>query len=275
VIASLGIGEFAKATHFSIKTLRHYHKVGLLVPAQVDAASGYRRYACDQVVVAQVIRRLRDLDMPLGEIATVVRTPDPGARAEMIAAHLTRLEGVLARTQAAVASLRDLLATPPATLAIEYRREPEVDTASIAATVELAELAIWFRGAIGELDATLAARGLAPAGPAGAIVADEFFTDESGEIIVYVPVASSVRPTGRVVARKLPAVELAVIVHPGSHVDIDRSYGELARFVAERAIGVGGPIRERYLVDRRSTPESARWRTEIGWPVFWTSPGGV
>ncbi len=59
------------------------------------------------------------------------------------------------------------------------------------------------------------------------------------------------RPTGRVVPLTLPAVELAVIVHLGSHADIDRSYGTLARFVAERAIGIEGKIRERYLVDRR------------------------
>jgi DNA-binding transcriptional MerR regulator len=46
--ATLTIGDFACATLLSVKTLRHYHRVGLLTPADVDAGTGYRRYATDQ-----------------------------------------------------------------------------------------------------------------------------------------------------------------------------------------------------------------------------------
>jgi MerR family regulatory protein len=40
--ASLSIGEYSRATCLSVKTLRHYHEVGLLEPAHVDPSSGYR-----------------------------------------------------------------------------------------------------------------------------------------------------------------------------------------------------------------------------------------
>jgi DNA-binding transcriptional MerR regulator len=40
--AALTIGDFSRATHLSVKTLRHYHRVGLLAPADVDADTGYR-----------------------------------------------------------------------------------------------------------------------------------------------------------------------------------------------------------------------------------------
>ena len=33
--AQLTIGDFSRITHLSIKTLRHYHRVGLLEPADV------------------------------------------------------------------------------------------------------------------------------------------------------------------------------------------------------------------------------------------------
>ena len=59
------IGDFARATHLSVKTLRYYHRVGVLEPADVDDDTGYRRYRIDQIPVAQVIRRFRELDMPL------------------------------------------------------------------------------------------------------------------------------------------------------------------------------------------------------------------
>ena len=43
------IGDFSRMTHLSVKALRHYHDVGLLEPAQVDTASGYRLYQASQV----------------------------------------------------------------------------------------------------------------------------------------------------------------------------------------------------------------------------------
>jgi len=53
--SSLPIGDFSRATHMSIKTLRHYHRVGLLEPADVDQFTGHRRYTTQQIPTAQVI----------------------------------------------------------------------------------------------------------------------------------------------------------------------------------------------------------------------------
>ena len=47
--AGLTVGEFSRMTHLSVKTLRHYHQVGLLEPAQVNPDTGYRYYTRDQV----------------------------------------------------------------------------------------------------------------------------------------------------------------------------------------------------------------------------------
>jgi DNA-binding transcriptional MerR regulator len=77
--ALLTIGEFSRVTHLSVKALRHYDDVGLLQPADVDASSGYRHYASAQVPIAHVIRRFRDLDMPLEQIRAVLEAPDVDA----------------------------------------------------------------------------------------------------------------------------------------------------------------------------------------------------
>jgi DNA-binding transcriptional MerR regulator len=270
VAATLSIGDFAKATQLSVKTLRHYHEVGLLVPASVAPGSGYRRYSTDQIPLAQVIRRFRALDMPLCTIDAVLNADDPATRSEMIAQHLATLEQQLARTQGAVESLRDLLEGPLVARAIEHRSEAEIAAAAITATIDGADLSDWFQGAVGELRAVLAAQDLPPDGPSGAVVSDAFFADERGALTVFVPTPAPVRPVGRVVPHTLPAVELAVVVHTGSHSTIDRTYGALAEHVAERAIAVDGPIRERYLVGPYETPNETQWRTEIGWPIFRT-----
>jgi DNA-binding transcriptional MerR regulator len=79
------------ATHLTVKTLRHYHETGLLEPAQIDPRTGYRRYTTEQIQVAQIIRRFRDLDMSLNQIRAVLSAPDVRARNELIGAHLKRL----------------------------------------------------------------------------------------------------------------------------------------------------------------------------------------
>src|ERR1700736_5813240 len=78
--STLPIGDFSRATHLSVKMLRHYHELGLLEPAGVDADTGYRRYATEQIVTAQIIRRFRDLDMPLDDIHAVLEAADVETR---------------------------------------------------------------------------------------------------------------------------------------------------------------------------------------------------
>lgn len=269
--SSLAIGDFSRATHLSVKTLRNYHRLGLLEPAQVDVETGYRRYTSDQIPTAQIIRRFRDLDMPLGEIAAVLKAPDVRTRNDLLAEHLGRLESELAQTRAAVSSLRSLLQGPPPALDVTHRTEPSIQSAAISSVVDLEDLSTWFQGALGELYATVDAQRIGADGPPGAVIANEFFSDERGEITVFLPAAGSVRPVGRVAPTLLPGTELATIVHRGSHDDVDRSYGALASYVSQRALAVDGPIRERYLVGRHDTPNQTRWRTEIGWPIFDTA----
>jgi DNA-binding transcriptional MerR regulator len=108
----LAIGDFSRMTHLSVVTLRHYHEVGLLIPAEIDPQSGYRFYVPGQVRIAQVIRRFRDLGMPLDQIREVLQAPDPRARNEVIAAHLQRMEAQLALTQS-VAATPDRLRSGP------------------------------------------------------------------------------------------------------------------------------------------------------------------
>jgi DNA-binding transcriptional MerR regulator len=92
--ARLTIGDFSRASHLSVKTLRHYHDVGLLDPSEIDPGNGYRYYADEQIAAAQVIRRLRGLQMPVAEVKSVLAAEDPEARSQLIARHLDRLRRI-------------------------------------------------------------------------------------------------------------------------------------------------------------------------------------
>jgi len=267
---SLTIGDFSRITHLSIKTLRHYHEVGLLEPAEVDASSGYRRYAVEQIPTAQVIRRFRELDMPVERVRDVLAAPDLAMRNRLIAEHLERLENRLAETRAAVASLKNLLEPPTAGLAVELRTVPAAPALVIRAMVTRADLFAWWHGALGELEAIVDAQRLPRTGPTGGLFASEVFQHERGEITMFVPVGGHPRPVGRAIELVIPAAELAITEHRGQHDDMDRVYGALGAHVTTHALSVEGPVREYYLVGAHTTTDAARWRTELGWPVFGT-----
>jgi DNA-binding transcriptional MerR regulator len=274
----VNIGQFSRMTHLSVKALRHYHDTGVLVPAAIDPFTGYRSYDVAQVPAAQVIRRLRDLGMPLDSVRTVVAAADVETRNREIAAHLTRMEDELARTQASVAELRALLTGPAVRPDIVLRSIPAVTALAVAEVVTPADLGEWAPGVFSDIATVLKAAGLKAAGTVaagcfGGLYPGDFFEVERAEVTVFLPVepVSQPLPPGRVRLTQIPAADAAVAVHQGSLADADRTYAALGTVIAERAIGVDGPIREYYTVGFTDTEDEARHRTEVCWPVFRTT----
>jgi DNA-binding transcriptional MerR regulator len=262
------IGDFSRASQLSVKTLRHYHDVGLLEPSEVDPGNGYRYYSEDQIPVAQVIRRLRDLQMPVADVRSVLLAPDPQARNLLIAGHLDRLEADLAVTSAAVGELRELLARPPALRAVTHRTVPATSAIAIHATVDREDILAWWQGALGELHAMVRAQGLQPAGPTGGMYAGEIFQHGRGEATVFIPTEGAVHAIGRVEPLLIPPAELAIVLHRGPLGDADLTYGELGAHAMRHEISVEGPLREYYLVGLLDADDPNHWETEIGWPIF-------
>jgi DNA-binding transcriptional MerR regulator len=264
------IGDFSRMTHLSVKALRFYHDQGLLEPARIDPSSGYRFYDTGQVPVAQVIRRFRDLDMPLDQVRAVLTAPDVETRTKEIIAHLTAMESRLAELQMSVSSLRALLEAPAVRPEVEFRSIPATRALAVRGTVTVQQAWTWGADVLGEIYGRIEQAGLTPAGPGGALFPAGFFELHEAELTAFVPVDGPVADGGRATVTTIPGVEAAVMLHCGSPADSDQTYGALGTIVAERAIGIEGPIREYYLVPF-TEPDLSRHRTEICWPVFQTA----
>ena len=87
----VGVGAFAQLSGLTVETLRHYHQVGLLMPAEIDARTGYRRYGLRQLPRARVLAALRDVGMPLEDAAVIVDAADRSARRARLTEHRRRL----------------------------------------------------------------------------------------------------------------------------------------------------------------------------------------
>ncbi len=263
------IGDFSRATRLSAKALRFYHQAGLLEPARVDPVNGYRLYAPEQIADAQVIRRLRALDMPVELIRDVLAAPEIAMRNKLIAGHLARMEVELERTRAAVASLRSLLERPRTPLEVQHRSVPATLALVVRDTIDLDELSDWYAGATRELTKIVAAAGVRQSGPRGGIWSTELVLDERGSAAMFVPVAAApdeAHLVGRPRAEVLPAVDLAVATHRGSDETMAQTYGALGDYVTRHELSVDGPLREAYLQDAAADGTGAV--TEVGWPIF-------
>jgi DNA-binding transcriptional MerR regulator len=105
-----GIGEMARASGLSVSALRFYDGAGVLVPAEVDAVTGYRRYADDQLRAARLIAGLRRVGMPVAEIAEAVHElGDPDAVRHRLHRHRHRLENGLADAKRELLRIHALL----------------------------------------------------------------------------------------------------------------------------------------------------------------------
>jgi serine/threonine protein phosphatase PrpC len=100
------IGEFSARSGLSPKRLRDYASGGVLVPAAVDSASGYRYYSPEQLAEAQLIDALRGAGMPLADIRELLRCRS----LERLDSWARHLENDAAQRHSALALARGLLA---------------------------------------------------------------------------------------------------------------------------------------------------------------------
>ncbi|WP_067648159.1 MerR family transcriptional regulator [Nocardia harenae] len=106
------IGEFARRSGLTASALRFYADTGVLLPAEVDAVTGYRYYAAEQVERAGVLRRLREMRMPLGPVLRVL-DGDPEQAVRLVREHAAAVAAEAALAQRTAAELEAALGVAP------------------------------------------------------------------------------------------------------------------------------------------------------------------
>ncbi|MGW7418180.1 MerR family transcriptional regulator [Streptomyces sp. NPDC054863] len=66
------IGDFARHGRVSVRMLRHYDAIGLLHPAHVDPATGYRYYSAAQLARLNRVIALKDLGLTLQQVQQIL-----------------------------------------------------------------------------------------------------------------------------------------------------------------------------------------------------------
>ena len=249
----------------------------LLVPAWVDPVTGYRSYRVSQLADAQVIKRLRDLDVPLAGVADVVRARDPDVTRRVVAAHALVIRDRLQDLSILVSELQQAVSEPLLQTPVFVRTELEQHALAIAELVQNPEHdthAELLGRAYPLLDAAFTRLQSAPTSASGALYPPKIEGDNE-VVTAFVPLAEplvldDLSIADGVVNIMLPRTTCAVLTHRGSYRSIGDTYRQLGAWVATNATVVDQPVRELYVV---STDESgdllpdSELRTEIAWPI--------
>jgi DNA-binding transcriptional MerR regulator len=267
----LRIGEFSRAASLSIKTLRAYHEAGLLVPAAVDHDTGYRSYTVSQLTDAAIIRRLRELDVPLEQIRTVLAARDPAVTHKVLAEHGSVLEARLATIQRQVDDLYRALQAPAIHTPADRRFEPARTILRISGTVNEDTWLAFLDRAHDTLQDAARASGCVVTGAFGGCYPTQL-EDDAQDLVAYLPIkeATLLPPASRaagVSVDELPATDVAVLTHHGSYDDVVDTYRHLGTWVAEHADPAELPVREIYIVGAADTDDIDAFRTDICWPI--------
>jgi DNA-binding transcriptional MerR regulator len=241
------IGDFATLSRVSAKMLRHYAALGLLTPAHVDPATGYRYYTAEQLPRLNRIIVLKDLGFALEEIAGLLDADVP----------LAQLHDALGRRRAEVAQrIADerrrlveldrrlsLLAAQRAAHEVLLRPVPPAPVAAAALLVSTErELTEALNAVEGYVD------GLRARAPRPATVIFHECTARTMRVEVAVPLAAPIAGASWVRPATLPGAPLmACVVHTGADEGLADACAALHQWIDDHGYRAAGPYRERYL----------------------------
>jgi len=286
------IGEFARVGRVSVRMLRHYDGLGLLLPAAVDPDTGYRRYQVGQLGRLNRIVALVDLGFTLEQVATLLDETLAAAEIRgMLRLRRAQLEDRIAQDAERLARVEtrlSLIATEggPLLEGVRLISVPEQRVAQLAAVVggfAVEQITPVIGPLYAELCGRLARAGVGITGPLVATYEPER-SSGGGDVRLCVSAPIGAAPVALERARgaeprvvTLPAVpRAAAVLHQGSVRTIDATHQALGRWVAAQGLRPAGGPREVSLATPADDPE--RWVIELLCPVQTACPvpaGGV
>ena len=225
------IGTFAGLAGVSAKTLRAWDEAGLFRPAWIDPATGYRGYSPAQLPELRRIVALRDVGVPLAEIAGLVAGGDD-------------LATVLDRRRAALERERELV--DRRLRALDIRVEGASDV--VVRPVEAERVAVHpveggdEEPAFDALETWVRDHGRRAGRPPGTLL------DEDGRPAhVFVPIRGPLPAHPPIVVSRLPALRVASIIHRGSYAGLAGAGEALDGWIAASGWRPSGGRIVRYL----------------------------
>lgn len=264
------IGRFSRMTRLSIKALRFYDEQGLLIPAWVDPATGYRHYRRGQAGRAEAIRVLRLIDMPVPEIRDLLADDDAELTGKRLLVHRERLRDRLAEQERMLRFLERLIDRGGNVMPyqVTIKEIADVPVAGLRLHASLATAGTVLQHGFGTVAVALGQAGVVPVGPPFVVYHDVIDERTDGEIEICFPVpAGTVVPAGPVQYRELLGGPVVSTIHRGPYQEISPAYHVVTGWIEDNGVAAHGAPREIYLNDPQSVGSPEELITEVQFPI--------
>jgi DNA-binding transcriptional MerR regulator/DNA gyrase inhibitor GyrI len=240
------IGEFSRITGLTVKALRFYHEEGVLVPAEVHPATGYRYYTDGQVDTARAVRLLRELEFPVKEIREMlVQQREQEEVVEALRRHKALLEERIKKQRQAVHLLQNFIAAERQNTVMTGM--PQVEEKMVPAMLVAGMRKKGKYGEVGPLFGKLCrGAGSAVAGPPMTLYYDMEYKENDADFEACVPLKKKKEIAGADV-RELCGGKCVSLMHKGPYEELHNSYQRIMTYIKEKGYQVTAPPREIYL----------------------------
>ena len=267
----LKIGEFSKLSRISIRMLRYYDEMGLLVPETIDLFTGYRYYSEAQLFTAGRITALKDMGFKLCDTAELLKRWEDRELLEQCLLDQreeTRLQAEEAarRLRLLDTALERLRKDEPMNYDVTVKTIPERYVASVRQLIPCYEREgdLW-----GILMQEIAGMRIQDGDPC--LCSATFHDGEYKESNVDVEVQKSVKgtfpDTEHVKFKAVPAVQVASAVCKGSYDQMGEATAAVVSWVEANGYAFDGPSFFIYHVSPHETNNPEEFVTELCYPV--------
>ena len=241
----LQIGEFSRICQVSVKTLHHYDKIGLLVPAEVDQVTGYRYYQAEQIDIMNYIQRLKRYGFTLEEIQQIITLSDE----KEISRLLRQQRDKLKREQQEKATILNELQT---------HNSPAMNVLTARAKMSVDEFGKYY----GTLFERVPKDRVTPTGLNGARYFDQEFNPESSDIEVFIGIREKDKAD-----TVMESCECAMTVHHGGYSTLSEAYGAVVNWIMENGYEIAGAPFDLYIKTQFDSLSPEDWETEVYFPI--------
>ncbi len=267
----LKIGEFSKLSRISVRMLRHYDEIGLLMPEEIDPFTGYRYYSEAQLFTAGRINALKDMGFRLCDAAELLKCWEDRETLErrLLAqreAALLQAEEAARRLRLLDTALERLRKDEPMKYDVTVKTIPERQVASVRQIIPSYDM----EGSLWEIFLKETAHMHIQDGDP-VLCSATFYDGEYKESDVDVEIQKTVRgaypDTEHVKFKTMPAVEVASAVCRGSYEQIGEATAAVVSWVEASGWAFDGPAFFIYHVSPHETNNPEEFVTELCYPV--------
>lgn len=265
----LRIGEFSVLSSISINMLRHYDKIGLLVPEHVDCVSGYRYYDTEQLVQANRIVALKAMGFALNEIK------EANLMNQVQFEHLLQ-EKLKSKQDEAKLVQNQIMRINEA---IKLKDENEKYTLSIITKIVPPMWVVSYRGKINEfkeegllwskLMEECEKQGIKVSASSVAMAINhEIKYEKNGlDVEVRLSIEKEQKCLGDIKNYKMPATKIASLIFQGSYGQIASINSFVAKWLDDNQFEISGKVFSIYHNSPRESRAEENFITELCFPI--------